>query len=87
MRLGFVSESKEPELHFLVNHYAEQCMTPPPRLMLLEDDDALIYSTGSPVCLVISEGCLSQLSCEEFERRLVSALRALAGGRGSLGVH
>ena len=77
MRQHLISSANEPELHFLVHHFAEQLDSPAPQAMLLDDDDALIYSTGSPAYLVISEGSLHVLSNEEFERRVLRELRIL----------
>ena len=83
MRQQLISTLNEPELHFLVHHYAEELSTPAPRAMLLDDDDVILYSTGSPACLVISEGCLHLLSDDEFERRIRREIRYLSANMAS----
>ena len=87
MRQRVISDTNEPELHFLVSHFAEQLRTSTPQAMLLDDDDAIIYSTGSPAYLVISEGSLHQLSTEEFERRIRQEIRFLGAKLASPAVH
>jgi hypothetical protein len=77
MREQMITAANEPELHFLVNHFAERVCTHAPVAMLLDDDDPIIYSTASPARLVISEGSLHQLSNEEFERRILRELEIL----------
>ena len=83
----FVTPTEEPELHFLVHHFAEQAATPAPRVALLRDEDPILYFTGSPAYLVISEGSLNVLSSDEFERRLRQELLALGHQRSSRGLN
>jgi len=78
MHRQFVTAAEEPELHFLVHHFARQLRAEAPEVMLLPDDEPVLYSTGMPGYLVISEGSLAQLSSEELERRLVHELRKLS---------
>lgn len=87
MRQQLITPANEPELHFLVNHFAERVQTLAPEALLLEDDDPLIYSTGSPARLVISEGSLHQLSNEEFERRILRELEILGSNLASRSVN
>lgn len=87
MRHRVISDFNEPELHFLVNHFAEQLRTTAPMAVLLDDDDAVIYTTGSPAYLVISEGSLQRLSNEEFERRIRQEIRFLGANLASPAVH
>jgi hypothetical protein len=77
MRQEIITPVNEPELHFLVHHFAERAQTIAPQAMLLDDDDPIIYSTASPARLVISEGSLHVWSNEEFERRILSELKIL----------
>jgi len=87
MRQQLITAVNEPELHFLVNHFAAQANTVPPQAMLLDDDDPIIYSTPSPARLVISEGSLHQLSNEEFERRILQELEMLGSSLSSRSIH
>lgn len=87
MRQELITQANEPELHFLVNHFAEQVKTATPQAMLLDDDDPIIYSTGSPARLVISEGSLHQLSNEEFESRILRELEILGAQLASRSIH
>ena len=87
MRQQLITAVNEPELHFLVHHFAEQVKTTAPQAMLLEDDDPIIYSTGSPARLVISEGSLHQLTNEEFERRILTELTIMGAKLQSPSIH
>jgi hypothetical protein len=87
MRQQVITSVNEPELHFLVNHFAERVKTLAPVAMLIDDDDPIIYSMSSPARLVISEGSLHQLSNEEFERRILKELENLGSNLASSSVN
>jgi hypothetical protein len=87
MRQELITPINEPELHFLVSHFAARVKTSAPLALLLDDDDAIIYSTSSPARLVISEGSLHQLTNEEFERRILRELEIMSSQNASHSIH